>query len=1045
MKYDVFISCKSEDYNIGRQVYEYLTNYRGLNLNVFMADKELRKRGNADYGKVIDEALDSSPHLVIVSSNADYLKEETSSYVYEEWHTFVEEIRSGRKKGNIITIFTDGVNLKDVPIAIRNRQSFPFTEYSSIVDYLNVSDDLSSESTATESLPNNQLNDDESGVMDLDYEDALAFLESGEYQDAMCSLQVSYESGNNETPNIFNQILFKNYGNIEWNSETWDFLKKLAEEEISFAHLAFFYKLQGRKETYSEAWMHLKSARQDHKNGYAILCEGIAYAKGIGTSPNLKIATNRFKNALKMGIWESCSFLAEMYLSGHSGEKVDKEKAIEVLNEGQKHDDARSWYVLGTIYEEKAYIKDNWEMAVELFRKAVELHMYEAWINLGNLYNYNRFSDGYKDEALSCYLEALKNGNKDAHAYIAKQYWEKDRQEDAIIEASKGEKAGNVLSISTLGMFYEEGLQEEGHWIRECKPDYSKAWKYYRKAFQLGGHIEDAISMARLYVKKEYVPDGISWETIQSYLEEGSKVPIMEALELMIEALRKNGKEKEIVKYLKIGAESGSLSMKHEYGIRLLSSDNGSALKLIEEAGENKYKPSIEWLMDYYKKPQTYSKVDYGKWMEIGTDMGIEVSPDDYIPYLVETKPEKAKDYLLSMYAGNDVEYLKWIYRYYHALKIDKQWLLSEFKSNCNKSKINLFLLSEEYSIFLLNNNFMDEYDEFHENISALDEDEGRYYALLKEVFLTKDLKKELALKIKDFSRDESVQIGVRLNGRALLQYYLSKKNNSKILLADGKMSNIILLKALFTNEGCAVCTANTGEDCLELAQKESPDIILLDIFLPDMNGFDVAIKLKSDPATKDIPFIFLTAVNSPADLVRGYQVGAVDFIVKPICKEMLLCRINSQLILNKLTKIVPKETNDVAGNKKIMTVDDVMTNTLLVKFLFAKEGYEVCTADSGKMCIELVPKENPDIILLDVMMKDMSGFDAAIILKKNPETWNIPIVFLTALQTPADLVVGFKAGASDFLTKPFNKEELILRVKKVLKVNEVITKFLNL
>ena len=204
MKYDVFISCKSEDYNIGRQVYEFLTNYRGLNISVFMADRELRKRGNADYGTVIDEALDSSTHLIIVASNADYLRE-TSTYVYEEWHTFVEEIRSGRKKGNIMTIFTDDVDLKDVPIALRNRQSFPFTEYSSIIDYLNVSDDSSSESTIVKSLPNNQENDDESEAMDLDYEDALAFFESGEFQDAMHSLQISYESGNNETVNIFNQ------------------------------------------------------------------------------------------------------------------------------------------------------------------------------------------------------------------------------------------------------------------------------------------------------------------------------------------------------------------------------------------------------------------------------------------------------------------------------------------------------------------------------------------------------------------------------------------------------------------------------------------------------------------------------------------------------------------------------------------------------------------------------------------------------------------------------------------------------------------------
>jgi two-component system sensor histidine kinase/response regulator len=80
-------------------------------------------------------------------------------------------------------------------------------------------------------------------------------------------------------------------------------------------------------------------------------------------------------------------------------------------------------------------------------------------------------------------------------------------------------------------------------------------------------------------------------------------------------------------------------------------------------------------------------------------------------------------------------------------------------------------------------------------------------------------------------------------------------------------------------------------------------------------------------------------------------------------------------------------------------------------------------------MCIEQCKAEKPDLILLDVMMPDISGFDTAVILKKNPETADIPIIFLTALNNPSDLVKGFQVGANDFLTKPFNKEELVVRV----------------
>jgi two-component system sensor histidine kinase/response regulator len=113
----------------------------------------------------------------------------------------------------------------------------------------------------------------------------------------------------------------------------------------------------------------------------------------------------------------------------------------------------------------------------------------------------------------------------------------------------------------------------------------------------------------------------------------------------------------------------------------------------------------------------------------------------------------------------------------------------------------------------------------------------------------------------------------------------------------------------------------------------------------------------------------------------------------------------------------------------KILIVDDVMSNVLLLKILLTNEKFQVCTANCGNACIEQARKEHPDLILLDVMMPDISGFDTAIIMKKDPDLKDIPIIFLTALNTPADLVKGFQVGANDFLTKPFNKEELVMRV----------------
>lgn len=124
-----------------------------------------------------------------------------------------------------------------------------------------------------------------------------------------------------------------------------------------------------------------------------------------------------------------------------------------------------------------------------------------------------------------------------------------------------------------------------------------------------------------------------------------------------------------------------------------------------------------------------------------------------------------------------------------------------------------------------------------------------------------------------------------------------------------------------------------------------------------------------------------------------------------------------------------PFESQINRSDFKILIVDDVVSNVLLLKILLTNEKFQVCTANNGNKCIEQAKAEHPDLILLDVMMPDLNGFDTAVILKKDPETVDIPIIFLTALNNPQDLVKGFQVGANDFLTKPFNKEELVMRV----------------
>lgn len=131
--YDVFISCKSEDYPYGRLVYTFLTEN---GVKAFLADQELRKKGIADYGDVIDQALDFSKNLIVVATSANFTKKKYSPYVYYEWKTFSEEKRSGRKTGNILTVVSEKSIVKSFPIALRNVQSFSFEEYQQVYNYV---------------------------------------------------------------------------------------------------------------------------------------------------------------------------------------------------------------------------------------------------------------------------------------------------------------------------------------------------------------------------------------------------------------------------------------------------------------------------------------------------------------------------------------------------------------------------------------------------------------------------------------------------------------------------------------------------------------------------------------------------------------------------------------------------------------------------------------------------------------------------------------------------------------------------------------------
>lgn len=136
IKYDVFISSKSEDYHLAEKVYDFLT---AKGLSVFLASKILEKLGESEYASKIDEVLDNSTHLIVVSSKLDHIN---SKWVKYEWSLFSSDLKSEYRQGNLLTILSNSIELKNLPASLRHRQSFRLDAYQeNIMGYLVREDD----------------------------------------------------------------------------------------------------------------------------------------------------------------------------------------------------------------------------------------------------------------------------------------------------------------------------------------------------------------------------------------------------------------------------------------------------------------------------------------------------------------------------------------------------------------------------------------------------------------------------------------------------------------------------------------------------------------------------------------------------------------------------------------------------------------------------------------------------------------------------------------------------------------------------------------
>lgn len=248
------------------------------------------------------------------------------------------------------------------------------------------------------------------------------------------------------------------------------------------------------------------------------------------------------------------------------------------------------------------------------------------------------------------------------------------------------------------------------------------------------------------------------------------------------------------------------------------------------------------------------------------------------------------------------------------------------------------------------------------------------------------------------------------------------KKSNKKILVIDDELDLLRLLALNLEKEGYRVFQASTGNQGITLAKKELPDLIILDVVLPDIGGWEVCRRLKEDVSTKDIPIFFLTAKRRVEDEITGISLAACDYITKPFDMEDLKAKIKNF--------IYPKKKK---GRKKILIIEDDASIQYILKVSLEREGYQAILAKDGVEGAQLSLRGNPNLILLDVLLPTIDGWEVCRRIKEDSRTRNIPVIFLTVKRTMKDRLLGASLGAVDYITKPFNIDEVLKSIKRVL------------
>ncbi len=271
----------------------------------------------------------------------------------------------------------------------------------------------------------------------------------------------------------------------------------------------------------------------------------------------------------------------------------------------------------------------------------------------------------------------------------------------------------------------------------------------------------------------------------------------------------------------------------------------------------------------------------------------------------------------------------------------------------------------------------------------------------------------------------------------------------ARVLIVDDIEANVKLLEARLTVEYFETLTARSGPEALEICANEGPDVVLLDVMMPGMDGFEVCRRLKADPKTHYIPVIMVTALDQPSDRVQGLEAGADDFLTKPVDDIALITRVKNLSRLKTLTDemLMRASTSEQMGvgadglasdtragvGGSILLVEDNERSAERIMATLSREQRVQLQRDPQQAILNL-PDGDYDLLIVSLSLSETDGLRLCSQVRSLDRTRHLPILILAEPDEDVRLLRGLDMGVNDYLVRPIEKNELLARVRTQIK-----------